>query len=117
MVTSSRSESFNEDTFVIFDPSGETLTLKAQYLGFGPLIRGDSEGFPCLVVLERTQWNEKVFEYGDPIIPDPRSVILNSTGKVIFTPRPNFLDLPEFAQSWLNANPDWPDMLMRELDK
>ena len=118
MVTSnSKPKNFNEDTFVIYDPTGPVLTVHAQFLGFGPLVRGDSEGFPCLVALERAEWNDKVFNHGDPIIPDPRSVIVGSNGNVIYTPRPNFSYLPGSAQQWLNDNPDWPDSLMNELSK
>lgn len=89
-----------EGTFEIRYPSGAEMTLKGE-LRAGPL--PGSTLFAVGVVTA----DEGVF------IADPRAVIKDETGSVIYEPRKIPLDMHEpWARAWLAENPQWPSSIL-----
>ena len=97
----------------IYYPSGIVLSVFARYFGFvvigeipaGPL------GSPVLDVLESTIINRDVISAGSAMLVDPRCVIVDENGKIVYTPRPHVNQMEKPMRDWLKQHRDWPKRL------
>lgn len=86
------------DRYVVRFPSGRVLQIIGRFV----LLGLDGELAPAILP-------PAFMDDGNAVnIVDPRAVIRNSAGQLVYEPRPfAHLFLPEMAD-WLRDHPDWP---------
>ncbi|WP_430454576.1 hypothetical protein [Rhodopirellula europaea] len=98
----------NDDTYNVYYPSGNHLEAFARFHG----MKNTGQGWiVTLELLENKVFNGQAMSAGSMMVIDPRCVVVDSSGKIAYTPRPNISRIDSNFQQWLNENRDWPDRL------
>ena len=95
----------------VYYPSGQHAEIDGQWIPFGKLPDPSDLYAAGFIVHRETNIEGTVIPRESAVLLDPRAVVVEKGGGVVYTPRDHGPFMLAEMRDWMDEHPEWPDIL------